>query len=101
MHAHNTHTHAHTHTQTHTDSASQGVDECLDNNGDCTDVCVNTPYSHFCTCRQGHYLDPNDRHVCMGELYTRLGHVHATTLTLSSAHISECTVRRVSELQRQ
>jgi len=36
------------------------IDECIYNNGECTQVCVDTYYSYYCTCRSGYRLAYND-----------------------------------------
>ena len=41
------------------------IDECLDNNGDCSHNCVNTLGSHNCTCNMGFVLS-SDQHNCSG-----------------------------------
>ena len=42
------------------------VDECLDNNGNCSHKCVNTEGSYYCECPAGYILQPNNR-ICEGE----------------------------------
>ncbi|KAJ8953256.1 hypothetical protein NQ318_015838 [Aromia moschata] len=36
-----------------------GVNECLQNNGECTHKCVDTPASYYCDCRSGYKLIDN------------------------------------------
>lgn len=43
--------------------ACEDTDECLVNNGDCDQVCVNTEGSHKCECRPGFRLK-NDNQTC-------------------------------------
>ena len=45
---------------------STDVDECLDNNGNCSHDCVNTEGSYYCKCPAGYILQPN-YHVCEGK----------------------------------
>lgn len=40
------------------------VDECLDNNGGCQQVCVNTMGSYECQCTEGFFLSDN-QHTCI------------------------------------
>lgn len=40
------------------------VDECLDNNGGCQQVCVNTMGSYECQCTHGFFLSDN-QHTCI------------------------------------
>ena len=42
------------------------VNECLDNNGNCSHDCVNTVGSYYCKCPAGYNLQPN-KHECKGE----------------------------------
>ena len=42
------------------------VNECLDNKGNCSDNCINTPGSYHCECPTGYILQPNKRD-CEGE----------------------------------
>jgi len=41
------------------------VDECTYNNGECTQICVDTYDSYYCTCRYGYRLAYND-YTCPG-----------------------------------
>ena len=43
------------------------VDECKYNNGECSQVCVDTYDSYYCTCRQGYRLARNE-YTCPGKL---------------------------------
>lgn len=40
------------------------INECLTNNGGCSQVCNNTQGSYFCTCRSGYRL--NGQYSCQG-----------------------------------
>ena len=42
------------------------IDECLDNNGNCSHDCVNTESSYYCECPLGYILQSN-KHDCKGE----------------------------------
>ena len=43
------------------------IDECTDGTDNCTDGCVNTEGSYYCTCSEGYELmDGNN--TCVGEL---------------------------------
>ena len=37
------------------------TNECLDNNGGCDQICVNTIGSYSCDCKSGYLLQSNDR----------------------------------------
>ena len=41
------------------------VDECREANP-CSDVCVNTPGSYYCSCSEGFVLDSDDEVTCHG-----------------------------------
>ena len=41
------------------------IDECVNNNGLCSNNCVNTVGSYYCECPAGYALQPN-HHVCEG-----------------------------------
>ena len=43
------------------------VDECKYNNGECSQVCVDTYDSYYCTCRRGYRLARNE-YSCPGKL---------------------------------
>ena len=43
------------------------IDECRDNNGTCSHVCMNTEGSYHCDCFTGYALHPNN-HDCEGQL---------------------------------
>ena len=42
------------------------VDECTDNNGNCSHDCVNTDGSYYCKCHPGYILQSN-KHECEGK----------------------------------
>lgn len=42
-----------------------GVNECLKNNGDCTQICVDMPIGYRCACRPGYRLI--DNRTCDGK----------------------------------
>ena len=59
------------------------VDECKFYNGECTQVCVDTYYSYYCTCRSGYRLAYN-RYTCPGMMGDYLsGQTEHYTLVLS------------------
>ena len=43
-----------------------GVDECLNNNGNCSHDCVNTEVSYYCECPTGYILQTN-KYDCEGK----------------------------------
>ena len=47
------------------------IDECAQNNGGCSHICLNTPGSAFCLCPEGFYLT-EDWKTCQGRSYTIL-----------------------------
>ena len=53
------------------------INECLADNGNCSQVCTNTNGSYFCSCYSGYKLDPDGR-TCRGALY--LGFMHVLVL---------------------
>ena len=57
------------------------VDECKYNNGECSQVCVDTYDSYYCTCRQGYRLARNE-YTCPGKLSRFPWAVICTLLTL-------------------
>ena len=46
---------------------SSDVDECSQDNGGCSQLCVNTLGSHHCACTTGYDLDM-DNTTCLGRL---------------------------------
>ena len=42
------------------------IDECLENNGNCSHNCVNIEDSYYCECPVGYNLQTNN-HDCEGE----------------------------------
>ena len=46
------------------------IDECLNNNGGCSQSCINTTGSYYCTCRIGYVLQPNG-HDCKSKSYAK------------------------------
>ena len=42
------------------------IDECSDNNGGCSEQCVNTDESYHCTCKTGYKLK-DDKKTCVGK----------------------------------
>ena len=53
------------------------INECLNNNGSCSDECVNTEGSYHCKCFTGYTLKPNQRD-CEGLLHMYLLQLKAT-----------------------
>ena len=43
------------------------VNECADNNGGCSQICINTNGNHQCSCEDGYLLNSDGR-TCNGEL---------------------------------
>ena len=41
------------------------INECLDHNGGCNHMCINTPGSYYCSCNSGYELQA-DKHNCTG-----------------------------------
>ena len=73
------------------------IDECLDNNGNCSHDCVNTEGSYHCECPAGYILQSNKRD-CEGEyswLHCKwsliMARVHNKSILLSSK-VSSCIV---------
>lgn len=48
-------------------SSSADINECLDNNGNCEDVCIDTEDSFICQCLNGRVLAADNR-TCEGTL---------------------------------
>ena len=42
------------------------INECLSNNGNCSQTCTNTNRSYICSCRLGYAIDANN-HSCNGK----------------------------------
>ena len=42
------------------------VNECIDGNGGCNHICMNTVGSYECSCYAGHYLNSTDLMTCLG-----------------------------------
>lgn len=57
------------------------IDECLESNGGCAEICNNLPGTHECACRKGYQLKESDG-SCEGEwiLRQRLPRVSAVFL---------------------
>lgn len=53
------------------------IDECKVGKGGCSDTCINTPGSYFCTCPFGFYLD-KDKKTCKRKQYN----FHSKTISL-------------------
>ena len=45
------------------------INECASNNGECSQVCLNTEGSYCCDCYPGYGLSPNN-HTCNGRCTT-------------------------------
>ena len=45
------------------------IDECLVNNGDCQNECINFAGGYSCTCLEGYTPDLKDPRKCRGSLY--------------------------------
>ena len=67
------------------------VNECLDNNGGCSDNCTNTNGSYYCSCFSGFEL-LSDNHTCEGNKQDYACIVH------NYWHISN-TIREYSSLE--
>jgi len=66
------------------------VDECKFNNGECSQVCVDTYDSYYCTCRQGYRLTQynytcpgNSCHLKFASAYAALHLIHVTRILVS------------------
>ena len=42
------------------------VNECSNNNGNCSQICVNTIGSYYCSCNNGYALNSDDGIGCFG-----------------------------------
>lgn len=49
----------------HTNLFSIDINECHDDNGQCSSICNNTNGSYFCSCDPGYILDA-DEYNCSG-----------------------------------
>ena len=49
-----------------------GIDECLSNNGGCSQICTNTVGSFKCACFTGYTL-ASDQRTCNGKHYCNVG----------------------------
>ena len=47
------------------------IDECRDNDVGCTQNCVNTPGSYYCSCNTGYSL-ASDGHTCEGRMHAMI-----------------------------
>ena len=41
------------------------INECIDDNGGCSDSCTNTIGSYYCSCNSGYTMN-TDKHNCTG-----------------------------------
>ncbi|EDO44398.1 predicted protein [Nematostella vectensis] len=73
------------------DKKSQYVDECQNNNGGCRDLCINTPGSFMCQCRQGYVL-ANDNKTCinLNECATRKHRCEQLCRDTDGGYYCEC-----------
>ena len=56
------------------------INECAINNGNCTQLCVNTIGNYSCSCVSGYALNVN-RRTCDGNIFTRCEHLIELVLT--------------------
>ena len=49
-----------------TGSFISGIDECIDHNGHCQQLCNDTKTSYLCSCHEGFEIDKEDDRVCQG-----------------------------------
>lgn len=49
-----------------TGSFFSGIDECIDHNGHCQQLCNDTKTSYLCSCHEGFEIDKEDNRVCQG-----------------------------------
>ena len=61
------------------------VDECKFNNGRCSQLCVDTYDSYYCTCRDGYQLVQND-YTCPGKSYQLSRSVVLSQTSLECEH---------------
>lgn len=52
------------------------IDECQQNNGGCSDSCINTLGSFYCECDTGHKLN-TDKATCVGMLTSYINEISA------------------------
>ena len=60
---------------TNSDTYITDINECLDANGGCQQICSNFPGSYYCSCNNGFMLN-EDNHNCSGMLLNVHMYVH-------------------------
>lgn len=62
------------------------IDECQTNNGGCdftNGLCINTPGSYHCACKQGYSLQENSEFLCEGKARNSTTSLHFSEYTVS------------------
>ena len=65
------------------------INECLDNNGNCTDFCTNLNGTYFCHCKTGLQLEADNR-TCVGRFYSN------DTCTMIQSYVYFCFPKLLS-----
>ena len=60
-------------------SSSTDINECLDDNGNCEDVCINMEGNFMCQCSNGRLL-ASDNRTCEGTVLSGLLYMHTRVM---------------------